>query len=259
MISIIIPTYDSVEALDLCLESIYETSYYDSNQIIVVIDGNGALYVDLIAKYRNRKGFNFLEFDENRGLADATNYGVSCAEYNAILIVNDDNVFSPDWDKYLYGKYQPNWVISPNQVEPYESMFKDFVIKDFGRSIADFKKSEFYEFCKDTYKDNIEFRGSTLPIFMDKKDFLKIGGWDNQYPKNGVVADWDFFLKCSLNGYNTIRHMGVKFYHFVSLSTNVTDAQKQKRQASEIQGHQYAKYKWGSYIKHNPDNNKKYL
>ena len=32
--------------------------------------------------------------------------------------------------------------------------------------------------------------GSTLPIFMNKYDFLRVGGWDENY-KDGMVADWD--------------------------------------------------------------------
>ena len=36
--------------------------------------------------------------------------------------------------------------------------------------------------------------GSTLPIFMSKLDYLKIGGWDENY-ELGMVADWDFFFK----------------------------------------------------------------
>jgi hypothetical protein len=51
-----------------------------------------------------------------------------------------------------------------------------------------------------------------------------------------------------------LREYGCPFYHFASISTN-----GEKRQIAEQNGHEYAKYKWGSYIKHNPQNNDKYL
>ena len=39
--------------------------------------------------------------------------------------------------------------------------------------------------------------GSTLPIFMNKYDYIRLGGWDENY-EAGMVADWDFFLKCAI-------------------------------------------------------------
>jgi hypothetical protein len=48
--------------------------------------------------------------------------------------------------------------------------------------------------------------------------------------------------------------MHCNFYHFASASTN-----GEKRHTSELNGHEYARYKWGSYIKHNPENNLKYI
>ncbi len=79
------------------------------------------------------------------------------------------------------------------------------------------------------------------------------------YPLNGVVADWDFFLKCQLSGLKMLRTYVTNIYHFVSLSTNISEEQKQQRHQSEVEGHTYAQYKWGTNIKHNPQNNLKYL
>jgi hypothetical protein len=69
-----------------------------------------------------------------------------------------------------------------------------------------------------------------------------------------MVADWDFFLKCQLSGLKMIRNWNCHFYHFASVSVN-----GDMRKLAEMNAHEYAKYKWGTYIKHNPDNNLKYL
>ena len=69
-----------------------------------------------------------------------------------------------------------------------------------------------------------------------------------------MVADWDFFLKCNLSNMNMVRTYNCHFYHFASVSVN-----NETRNTAEINGHNYAQYKWGSYIKHNPNNNLKYL
>ena len=70
----------------------------------------------------------------------------------------------------------------------------------------------------------------------------------------GMVADWDFFLKCDLSDFKMCRTKNISFYHFASASTN-----GEARQQSERDGHEYAKYKWGSYIQHDTKTNKKYL
>ena len=44
----------------------------------------------------------------------------------------------------------------------------------------------------------MDIAGSTLPIYMKKQDYLRIGGWDENY-ELGMVADWDFFLKGNLS------------------------------------------------------------
>lgn len=249
MISVIIPTYKSPSSLDLCLQSCIEGQQY-ANQIIVVVDGFYDLNKEVLEKWKDY--INVLDLKQNVGLSKGTNLGVYNAEYDKILIVNDDNVFPYKWDEILENSYEPNSVISPNQVEPLPSMFNQFIIKDFGKIPETFNLDKFW---KETININSrkEENGSTLPIFMSKIDFLRLGGWDENYD-NGMVADWDFFLKCKLSGLKMLREYSCPFYHFASVSVNGN-----KRREAEINGHEYAKYKWGTYIKHNPVNNEKYL
>ena len=249
MISVIIPTYKSPDVLDLCLLSAIE-GQKNKNQIIVVVDGHYDVNKEVLERW---SGFiDILNLEENVGLCRGTNLGVYNAQYDKILIVNDDNVFPYRWDKMLENSYEPNSIIAPNQVEPSPSMFPQFIIKDFGKTPEEFDLNGFlgeYSNLSSRKEEN----GSTLPIFMSKVDFLRLGGWDENY-EQGMVADWDFFLKCKLSGLKMLREYGCPFYHFASISTN-----GEKRQIAEKNGHEYAKYKWGNYIKHNSQNNDKYL
>jgi len=161
------------------------------------------------------------------------------------------------WDyklqKYLDKKYDRHIIII-NQVEPHPSMFKQFNIHNFG---INFTLSEFWEHCKSINTDKEEHNGSTLPFLMKRLDFISLGGWDFEYGTRGLVADWDFFLKCNLNHFTMLRTYVTHVYHFVSQTENTTDEQKTARLEEEKQAHQFAKYKWGGYIKHNPINNLK--
>ena len=246
MISVIIPTYKSPEMLDLCLRSAIE-GQVNENQIIVVVDGFYDINKEILEKYA--KSIDILNLEQNVGLCRGTNLGVYNAKYERILIVNDDNVFPLDWDVELLKDYIPNSVLSPNQIEPTPSMFKQFHIKDCGRDPKTFSLENYWKYEEPLRGLFSDETGSTLPIFMSKTDYLRVGGWDENY-EQGMVADCDFFLKCRSSGMRMVRTYNCHFYHFASASVN-----GDKRRQAELIGHEYFKYKWGNYMKRDINNN----
>jgi glycosyltransferase involved in cell wall biosynthesis len=255
MISVIIPTYKEPEVLDLCIRSAIE-GQIQQNQIIVVVDGFYDINKEVLEKYKDK--INILDLEENQGLCRATNLGVYNAQYDKILIVNDDNVFPKGWDEQLEKDYIPNSVIAPNQIEPFPSMFRQFEIKDFGKDPKVFNLKKFQEYIPEKNGWFCDETGSTLPIFMSKHDYLKVGGWDEAYPGAWVV-DWEFFMKCEMNGMKMIRTYNCHFYHFVSIGTKSSTERRADSQLKEQLCHEYFRYKWGTYAKHNPVNNSKLI
>lgn len=265
MISVIIPTYKSPEYLDLCIQSAIE-GQNNENQIIVVVDGHYDVNEYVLNKWCYT--IEILNLETNVGLCKGTNLGVMNAKHDKVLIVNDDNVFPKDWDTrlesdwnsyHVTSTYWDEWersypiVLTPNQIEPYPSMFNDFIIENLGTDVESFDLDRFWKYEQNLLKGGHNWNGSTLPFMMHKKDYLRLGGWDENY-KLGMVADWDFFLKCELSHFKMCRTNNINFYHFASISAN-----GEARQQAEQNGHEYARYKWGSYIKHDPISNKKYL
>ena len=250
MISVIIPTYKEPEALDLCLRSAIN-GQRRNNQIIVVVDGFYEVNKEVLDKYKD--SIEILVLEENVGLCRATNLGVYNAKFDKILIVNDDNVFSDVWDQVLLEEYKPGYVLAPNQIEPTPSMFRQFHIKDLGKDPKTFDLQAYWDYEDSIRESKTEDSGSTLPIFMNKYDYIRLGGWDENY-EAGMVADWDFFLKCTLSDLKMIRTYNCHFYHFASISTN-----GEKRQQAEQKGYEYAKYKWNSHIYSHPENNLKFI
>jgi len=148
MISVIIPTYKAPEYLDLCINSIISGQSY-INEIIVVVDGTFDLNKEIISKYKDK--IVQIIFDENYGLIKATNHGVYAASNDLVLVVNDDNVFPKNWDKMMLEDFSNDMVLSPNQIEPYPSMFKQFHMFDFGKNIKEFNLDQFQS-------DEVKFR-----------------------------------------------------------------------------------------------------
>lgn len=254
MISVVITTYKEPEALDLCLRSAVK-GQKNKNQIIVVVDGFYDINKEILDKYKD--DIEVLNLEDNVGMIRAMNFGHMNAKYDLVFHVQDDNVFPFEWDIRLENSYQPNSVLSANQIEPTPSMFKQFVIDNMGRDVTAFDLETFWQSEHLYSGDKIDETGSTFPFLISKIDYLRIGGFDESYPGPWVV-DWEFFLKCKLAGMKMLRTYNCHFYHFVSLGTR-TPEKVQQNQQIEHECHVYGNYKWGTSIKHNPINNDKYL
>jgi len=187
----------------------------------------------------------------------AMNLGHYNASNNLVFHVQDDNVFPKDWDVNLESSYKPNSVVTVNQIEPTPSMFRQFIIQNLGRDVKTFDIQNFWEFEKSIAKNTIDECGSTFPFLISKSDYLKVGGFDENYPGPWVV-DWEFFLKCKLSGLKMLRTYKSNFYHFVSLGTR-TPEKVEENKIKEQNCFEYFIYKWGSAPKHNPHNNEKSL
>jgi len=256
MITTIIPTFNVPHALDLCLRSAIE-GQRNKNEILVICNGNYEKNKTVLEKHKQH--INLIRLEDNIGTVKANNLGAFRAHFNKLLFVNDDNVFPKDWDLKLEGLPKKNTVVSPNQIEPYNSIFRQFVIEDLGRNPETFNLDFFWEREQEISKQNLEPTGSTFPILINKIDFLKVGGFDEMYPSpSGFVSDWDFFMKCEMNGMDMIRSYNCHFYHFVSVSSKSAEDAEKSRQY-EKNCHEHFRLKWGTYAEHNPDNNSKML
>lgn len=255
MISVVIPTYKEPEALDICLKSVINGQRLN-NQIIVVVDGFFDLNKDVLEKWADH--IEVLNLEKNVGLIRAMNLGVFNARFDKILMVNDDNVFPDVWDQVLLEEYKPGYVLTPNQIEPIPSMFRQFYIKNLGRDPETFDLQTYWDYEQSVKESKTEESGSTFPFLISKEDYLRVGGLDETYPGAWVV-DWDFFLKCELSGMKMMRTYACNFYHFVSLGTTPSPEKIAEKAIKERACHEYFKYKWGQYAKHNPINNSKLL
>ena len=94
MISVVIPTYKSPEYLDWCLHSCIEGQTFDTNEIIVIVDGHYEMSEDVLKKYEGK--IKVVDLGNNKGMCYALNTGMWYVTNEWFLIVNDDNVFPKD-------------------------------------------------------------------------------------------------------------------------------------------------------------------
>ena len=252
-ISIIIPVYKEFNYLDLAITSIVK-GQIDKNQIIPIIDGTYEDNKDVLNKWKNE--IDPIIFEQTMGQSTATNYGCYNALHDKILIINSDNVVCKNFDKILLENYQSRTIICPNQIEPRPSIFKSFIIHNFGQTVEEFDLNNFQQEELKYRQNKLQDDGYTLPIFMDRNDYISVGGWDERFP-SGLVTDLDFFYKCKLNGFKFQRNMKLNFYHFSGASMKSKEKIEQSKKDERL-GFEYFFYKWKKYPQYDKELNFKF-
>lgn len=227
------PTY-----LDLCLKSATENKILPETQMLVVLDGYANESEEVIRKY---PGVDVVVNETNQGQSISHNTAVCMASGEHIILLNDDNCVPTRWDERLLDLISsriltPDSVISPNQVEPSASIFKSFIHKDFGTIPETFRYDEFMDWEKNFSTSRFTEDGYSWPLFTSKKNYMKVGGIDTQYP-HPSHADHDLFNKFQLCDLEIVRAHHLHFYHFARRSESAAE--------KEIDTAQYYFWKWG--------------
>ena len=251
MISVIIPTYRNPKYLDLCLKSLVD-GQTNENQIIVILDGYAEESLSVVDKYKN---IEVLDLETNRGMQTAINMGVWNATSEKILVINDDNVFPPEWDVRIEAHYHPNTIITINQIEPTGPGMFNFPVIDCGQTVETFDMDKFVQAEKETSKNLMTKDGNIFPFLINKKWFMAVGGFDTFY-NSPNLCDWDFFAKLELiDNIGHARIHNVHLYHFGSVATK-KNAESAKFKEREQFAAQQFHYKW-KFPPHNGENNSK--
>ena len=97
--AIIIPTWNNLPYLRLCIESIKKNSSFSHEIIVHVNEGN-----DGTREYLKEHGIRFTESKSNVGVCVAVNQAASISNSSYICYLNDDMYCLPQWDSILFEK-----------------------------------------------------------------------------------------------------------------------------------------------------------
>ena len=93
MFSILIPSFNNLEYLKTCINSLKKNSKY-SHQIIVHINEG----TDGSLEYVKENNLEYTFSNENIGMPKALNKSSGLAKFDYIVISHDDFYFCPEWD-----------------------------------------------------------------------------------------------------------------------------------------------------------------
>ena len=212
MFSIIIPTFNNLQYLKLCLKSLKKNSNYEHDIIIFINEGN-----DGTLTYAKDNNLKFLHSNINKGVCFAFNESAKIAKNKYLVLAHDDMYFCPRWDSVFFDELKKinveDFFVSGTMVQN----FKSYIYLDCGNSHSNFNEDKLLkELPKIKYSD---FQGSHWqPSLIPFTTWNKVGGFSMEFSP-GLGSDPDFSMKLWKIGVRLFKGLGsCRVYHFSSIS-----------------------------------------
>jgi glycosyltransferase involved in cell wall biosynthesis len=216
--SLLIPTWNNIEFLKVCVKSIQKNSHFNMQIIVIVNEGNDGT----VEWLESLKEIDFIHSKTNIGICYGLNIARSLIKSEYLVYLNDDMYVLPDWDIELYKEIEQighkNFMLSGTMIEPYNTGNPCVIVKDYGDSIQNFKEESLLKEYKDLFFD--DWNGSTWPpnvVHIEMWDL--VGGMSIEYSP-GMYSDPDFSRKLFEAGVRLFKGKGNSLvYHFGGKST----------------------------------------
>ena len=109
MFSILIPTFNNLEYLKICLDSLKKNSKFNHQIIIHINQGT-----DGTLEYIKENNLEYTYSNNNIGMPRALNLSSKKAKFNYILISHDDFYYCPSWDLVFEEEILSDWTMVSN-------------------------------------------------------------------------------------------------------------------------------------------------
>jgi len=234
MYSIIIPTFNNLDYLKLCLMSIKKNSKYEHQIIIHINQGN-----DGTIQYVKNNKFLHSFSEINKGVCTAFNEGAKKATNKYLVLAHDDMYFCPNWDSVFLNEIknikETNFFLSGAMIQP----FNGHINFDCGKNFKDFNENLLLENYNKIKIKN--FQGTHWqPSLIPKKTWNSVSGFSEEFSP-GLGSDPDFNMKLWKIGVRLFKGLSeCRVYHFSSITL---------RKKSWNNGAKTFLKKWGITIK----------
>ena len=217
MFSIVIPSWNNLDYLKLCIESLRENSSFDHEILVHLNDGS-----DGSLAWVKAQGIKYTQSGKNVGVCLSVNHLVAKASHDWVLYMNDDMVAAPGWDTaFVEATRSVNTDLAlffGTLIQP-ENGGNDTIIKqNFGENPAAFDEAQFLAQHVADKRGDIEGTASQ-PTLVHKKWWNMLGGYSLEFSP-GMSSDDDLLMKFWVAGCRNFRTVGKsRFYHFGCKST----------------------------------------
>ena len=241
MFSIIIPTFNNIQYLKKCIESIRKNSTYNHEIIPHVNEGS-----DGTMDYLKENNIEYTFTNYNSGICKGMNMAAKKANTEFLLYAHDDFYFCPKWDLVLKSELDKikhkNFYLSGTMVNNGQ------ITLDCGSNIENFDEKKLLSKISDA--NYYDFQGSTwAPHLIHKETWNKVGGFSEEFFP-GTGSDPDLNMKLWKKGVRIFKGINdFKVYHFGSIVTRRYKNHPTIKTESGSRGAKIFLLKWGITIK----------
>ncbi len=235
--SIIIPSWNNLDFLKTCIDSLQKNSRYQHQIILHLNEGN-----DGSREWAESQDLDYTASIENIGICYAMNVARTLATSDLLVYFNDDMYACPDWDYWLYEEVKkqisPFFFFSSTMIEPrYTGNHCAIAPFDFGSIPKEFNEAALLENYQ--IPEKLDWNGATWPpSVLPTLLWDMVGGYSTEFTP-GMYSDPDFSMKLWHAGVRNFKGLGKsRVYHFMSKSTGKLNKKK-------INGAKVFLNKWG--------------
>jgi glycosyltransferase involved in cell wall biosynthesis len=217
MLSIVIPTWNNLDYLNLCIDSLKKHSSLEHELIVHVNDGR-----DGTLEWVRAQGVAHSHSSQNIGVCLSVNHLAGRAKHDWLLYANDDMVFCPGWDTALFAAVKAARttlaVFSSTLIEPQDMGNENVIVRDFGRTPAEFDEARLMKECHSITSPDRSGHAAQ-PTLVHRMWWHMAGGYSLEFSP-GLSSDDDLLVKFWLMGCRNFHIVGAsKVYHFSQRST----------------------------------------
>jgi len=213
MFSVVIPTYNNINYLKICLNTLKKNSKFEHEIIIHINEG-----LDGTFEFVKKNNYKFSYNSKNQGVCVAFNEAAKLSTKKYLVLAHDDMYFCPKWDEVFLKELKmhlpdKDFFLSGTMVQPFESYIK----LDCGKTYTDFNENKLLDEVH-TIKYH-DFQGTHWqPSLIPIKTWKKVSGFSEEFSP-GLGSDPDFNMKLWNIGVRLFKGLGdCRVYHFSSVS-----------------------------------------
>ena len=241
MFSIIIPSYNNLNYLKLCIQSLKKNSKFNHEIIVHVNDGK-----DGTLDFVKEENIKFTYTSYNAGICEGVNKASKVSTMKYLLYSHDDFYFCPDWDTTFVNEIK---ILKTNLFYLSGTMINNGQVNlECGNNLENFNEEKLLNKYKDIKFH--DFQGSTwAPHLIHINTWNKVGGFSEEYFP-GTASDPDLNKKLwdiGVRVFKGLQHS--KVYHFGSIVTRQREKNYNYPTESGSKGSKIFLLKWGFSIK----------
>jgi glycosyltransferase involved in cell wall biosynthesis len=226
--SILIPTWNNLAYLQLCIKSIRKNAHFEHQIIVIINEGKDGT----LEWVKTQTDLDYIFSNENLGICFGLNAARSLVQANYVCYMNDDMYACPNWDLPLKNEIDAighdYFFLSGTMIEPTDTNNPCVIVDPYGTDIDTFEE----DFLLKNYKKNTkkDWKGATWPPNVLHRDLWDLVGGMSVEFSPGMYSDPDLSRKLWAVGVRHFKGLGEsRVYHFGSKSTGKVKHNKGKK------------------------------